>query len=412
MNEALTKKTGYLFFAVIGSLLISVLFFSCMYQTPPSPEFVSPRIHIKGRPAGVTSIDLEVSGADIETIEESIDVGDEEITVEVPAGSDRTFTLTMQNPSVTFSGEVKEDLTAGEELDITIPLEFESSRIIIPDPDANRMVQVDTFTGGGWIDREGSDYGIDLNLFQPYDVDFDNQGRLYIANNDSDEDNQVFRIDHIGDTSVETIVNLGEASNIKVLALDRNNNYLYYTDGWGTFYRKILGPPVGTQISFDIFDEPGVISFQSKGIAVNSNGNLIIPNYQQDEVYEYDPSRSAGDRIVTTSSVSFMSSPTDVRLIDNGVVILNGAGIDGYRILVLDENLALIDHFGNYGADEFYFPLLFVAVLNKKLSILDTDFVTGDEVNRLVSCGSDGGPFTIYMAGDDGQSPFQFYNIC
>ncbi len=87
-------------------------------------EFVNPAIAIKGLPdtVTVTGYELTVTGDDMDTITETIEAGETSLTFDVPAGDNRTFTLTATSSWVTFEGSVTENLTAGDTIDVTIPL--------------------------------------------------------------------------------------------------------------------------------------------------------------------------------------------------------------------------------------------------------------------------------------------------
>lgn len=87
-------------------------------------EFVNPAIAIKGLPdtVTVTGYELTVTGDDMDPITETIEAGETSLTLDVPAGDNRTFTLTATSSWVTFEGSVTENLTAGDTIDVTIPL--------------------------------------------------------------------------------------------------------------------------------------------------------------------------------------------------------------------------------------------------------------------------------------------------
>ena len=409
MNEALIKKTGYLFFVVIGSLLFPVLFFSCMYQTPPTSELVSPRIHIKGQPAGVTSINLAITGADMETIEKSIAVGDNEITIEVPAGNDRTFSLTMHNPSVTVTGEITEDLTAGEEVDITVPLELNETKLIIPDADyyndGGRLVQIDDMTGSGWIERDYSDLGLGFTLeghFIPYDVDFDDQGRIYVANFENNPSGGIIRFDHINDTNPIKITN----EKVPALVVDRENDLVYFlqSDSESYYlYRCNLDGSNPYEYPLGSFgDDP--FNEETLGLTIDDEGMLYLA---------YRPDGTAIQKINPAGSGSYedayWSGGTnffDVMFKDG---FIYAADADGTEIQKLNTDLNLLDTLGDEAEEpEFDGPRRFLAILNKNFYLIDEQWGDDDSFNSLVFFSDFNGlDFTSYQKSTD---PFRFFN--
>ena len=407
MNEALIKKTGYLFFAVIGSLVISVLFFSCMYQTPPSPELVSPRIHIKGQPAGVTSINLEVSGADMETIEKTIDVGDDEIILEVPAGSDRTFTLTIENPSVTFTGEVTEDLTAGEEVDIVITLSLNESTIIVPDADyysgaypGGRLVQIDDMNGSGWIERDYSNLNLGYSLqedFVPYDVDFDSRGRIYVANYSS-TNGGIIRLGHINDTNPTQILS---SNQIVALAVDRNNDWIYFIEAGALQRCDVNGANRKTYADAS--------AQNAQGLCVDNEGMLyMVSNPDGFLIQQIDPSGTGVPS--DTGNYGDLDYSWDVLFADNYIYVADGS-FGSAKIVRFTKDLTYVDELGydpENHSDQFEGPHRFLAVLNRGFIVIDEYEQSSDADDRLVMfSGISGAGWTTYQSSTD---PFSFFN--
>ena len=134
MNERIIKRSAPLFFIAIGVIVISIIFFACSNQTilqetaPVTLDFV---MHEKSMPVSILSMELKVSGDGMDTISEELEADDEEIILDVPAGEGREFELTIEGPTGSFSGLASEDLTPGEEVDITIPISIQETKIYI-----------------------------------------------------------------------------------------------------------------------------------------------------------------------------------------------------------------------------------------------------------------------------------------
>jgi len=122
----------------------------------------------------------------------------------VPSGKSILFSAETNLTSVSFKGEKEQDLLNKTEAEIPIQFNLYETKLVIPDAENNRIVQMDDMTGA------------------------DSQGRIYIANYyNNSEDRGLIRIDDINDTTSDTII----SSRTKALAIDRANGWIYYTDG-------------------------------------------------------------------------------------------------------------------------------------------------------------------------------------
>ena len=433
MNEPILRKSVPLFFIAIGVIVLSVVFFACSIQPSNTTITVTPTVSMKNTPKDINSIELKISGDGMETITESIGPGDEEFEVEVPAGVDRTFELTVVNPSVTFTGSTTEDLVAGEEVEIEIFLNLLSTKTVIPEADESEtnsnpsVIQVDDLSDTGWIKQNYQDYGFSVKTdFRPSDIDFDSQGRIYIANDSStDGIPKVIRVNSISDTAYETVVSstdLGGAG-VPAIAIDRVNHYLYYSTGSSLIYRKSLVSSIGAQESFDITAETEVTFFSTFGFAVDSEGYLYLANNYggEYELYKYDPSLSSPPRMVATQTTPDLNTPNDILILSidsqEYVVVANGSGAAGYKIIVFNTDLSIEDHFFSYPSDpdnptanEVYFPQRFVAILSDKITFIDEE--TGPPtVDRIVQTNDiNGNGWKTYGSTGNGIGQFYFYN--
>src|SRR4030042_702300 len=220
----------------------------------------------------------------------------ESIDLDVLAGPERTFTLLLTTPSATLMAEETVDLKAGETREILFTPKLGGTDIVIPDAMNSRIVQMSDMEGRGWIEKSYADFGVPGYAFHPWDIDFDDQGRIYIANNGGDYSYAgVIRIDDIEHVSLTDIVQVDPNLGMTTLAVDRVNGYVYYYHDSGTFlYRKKINsatiesdPPV----PFDLSKEAAIgTTVSTNGIAVDTEGYVyLINNAGLLNIHKYDP---------------------------------------------------------------------------------------------------------------------------
>jgi hypothetical protein len=278
----------------------------------------------------------------------------ESIDLEVPAGLGRTFTLLLTTASATLKAEATVDLKAGETQNILLTPKLAGTDIVIPDARNNRIVQISDMTGAGWIEKGWIDIGAPGGYdFVPWDIDFDDQGRIYIANTGSDGPvGGVVRVDDIAHLSPTGFVNVDTGTTANTLAVDRVNGYIYYTPGYSPLYRKnIRSATIETDTPevFNLSLETGIgTSFSTKGIAVDAEGYVyLINNLTTPNVLKYDPRRDPGSRVVAFTSVEV---PWDV-MVKDGKVLVSDPG--STSIAIFDLNLTSIGTYsGSLGGPE------------------------------------------------------------
>jgi len=362
-------------------------------------------------PASAQSIALKVTGSNMEETNNTLTASTTAV-VTVPSGSARGFSAESSTASVTFKGETETDVLTADNKDITITLSLYETKLIIPDAKNNRIVQIDDMTGAGWKVLTWSDLGFsNAYEFEPYDIDFDSGGRIYIANYAHTGANKgVFRIDDIDDTGYDLIV--GE-KDVAAMSIDRTNGYIYYSEGWNPVNRKTL-EPLGSEESFTI---PSIGNFATNGMSADQNGAVFIANVTDKNIIKYDPSKPEGSRVIETYSYTGLSSPWGVLVKGNYLYVADTYVSETNNSPIVRFNIdspAQYTRYGSFGATGspgiFYGPHVFAAILNKKLYITDDD---GFDSSKLVAIDDiTGSGWETYGSAGTGEGQFMFFSGC
>ncbi len=235
-------------------------------------------------PTNLTSLVLNVTGSGMDTItQEYVETFPSEITLSVPAGGGRLFEVLAYTPSATLRGAVTRDLDPGAVVDIPIDMGLYETKIVIPDYQNNRLVQIDNdFSSTSWISKTGPDLGYmddgGGTTINPYDVDFDSSGRIYIANYAYD-DVDIFRIDSINSTTIVKITSISSYESTAI-AVDRINNLVYFS----TFSQLHRCELDGNNLKSD-FAMGGISNI--RGLAIDNNGIVYIAH--SNTISAYNP---------------------------------------------------------------------------------------------------------------------------
>jgi len=357
------------------------------------------------QPVGtVTSIALVISGPNMPSIARTLATTDTEVSLEVPAGPDRTFTVLVNTADMTFKGETTIDLVAGESTTVSVRPVLAVTKLVFPDALGGKVIQIDDISGSGWATLSAG--SISFPGFQPYDVDFDNRGRIYISNYGfTTGQDVVLRVDSIGATSYETIVDSGTFSPIVAIAIDRELGYLYYATDTTLKRCNLDGSAVTTLTTTGI----GII----RGMALGRAGILYIAGANGaggQRVFKYNLATQA---VVAEYSAN-LNNPWDVLYKPPYVYVANYYGSDGYKIIRLDENMLNPVGYGinaptlpNTDPGNFYGPARFVAILNKKITLIDDT----DLNHKLVSMDDIlGTNWQTFPTTGNGSAFFTFYS--
>jgi hypothetical protein len=366
-------------------------------------------VNFNNRNPGADSYELTVSDTDIEEININIQTDSNPVTVRVPSGLSRLFTAAVHTASASSHGEKRVNLELGGDASVTIDLELYETKIIVPDAMNNRIVQIDDMQGNGWLELDYDDFGLTITEFNPYDIDFDSLGRIYIANNYTSDPStpQVLRFDDFNDSTSDIIIK-GMTKGVVSLAIDRENDIVYYSTDSGSGNNIHRCDYNGNNNSIFVSGSYGFY-----GLAVDENGDVYAVDDESDFIFlnKYDTNGTLVDGAV---EYSYLNNPLDVLVRDPYLYL-----IDNFKILRLDPSDLIKDPSSQFGKpddgsppenpEEFYGPRQFMAIINDKFTIIDEeDFVSK---NRLVSFDDDplGNDWETYGSTGSGQHQFSFY---
>ncbi len=411
-----SKNIEVSFRLAVGVLLLPlvVTFTGCIFFAAGDTGIAIPNLTVKGAPSDITALSLRITGPGMTPLESYYSSVPSIIEIEVPAGLDRQFELiaypSSASAAISFKGTATADLASGEAKNVDLIMKLNETKLVFPDVTNNyapgEIMLIDDISGSGLRTIAGADIG--LGAFTPYDVDFDSQGRIYIANNVAAPGSSIIlRLDNMNATSYTFITEDSAYVGIIALAIDRERDLIYFTAPAGLFKYDMT---LDNRITLNL----GAIS-TIRGLAVDEDGMLYIAGIDgADKIFKYDPDAQS---VVDFYDVPNLD-PWDVMVKTPYLDVANNNGTSSNAILQLDLDLNLIKGYGdeidnlNTNPGQFYGPHRFVAVLNRKLTILDDDYF-GSNVDKLVSIDDmNGTNWTTLPTSGDGQSLFTFYNLC
>jgi hypothetical protein len=367
-HKSIPSMTKLAAVVILGAA--SLLFTSCFYMPGVSrgnarAGLILPRSVVPN----TASVVLVVEGPGMNTIHASYPTISSSISIDVPAGLARTFTLLLSSASATLQGAATVDLLPGETKDIALNPTIAGTQIVIPDSGNGRLVQISDLKGTGPISLSG--------VF-PSDVDFDDQGRIYVAGSGG-----IVRINDINDTQ---FVPIASQSFIEAIAMDPTHTLLYYTDGSSLWRRQVI-PAIGTEELVDLGRALVTVS-GVRGIDVDSDGFVYIANEFPPEILKINPNPATNPTVLKMYTGS-LAQPWDILAKGNYIYVSDyyvnpqGFPLGGGQIVRLSKDLGFVDSISGYGSDSFLGPERFVATLNKTITVIDETYAA--EGNRLVS---------------------------
>jgi hypothetical protein len=385
----MNKRKVIRYTKLAASLLTAAMIFSSCFMGGLNSTMVTPEIRAIGLPdpSIVASVTLKVTGPDMDPVEVSYSIVPSVINLAIPEGNDRTFELTVgTGPAytgtiATFKGTATADINTDGAV-VTLNMGVGSTKIVVPDYNNNRIVQIDDMSGAGWASATWSDLGFTSDTdFNPYDVALDRNGSIYIANNDSGGlYGGIYRYNSIEFTSGIPLppsfyCDASEQNApLTAVAIDHKNSRVYGIASNIVYYWDLIGLPG----AYTEFKNPmiGPIS----ALAVDIDGNVYIggdDGNSQGWINKYDLNGNLGS---SASSFLFNDGVSDITILNDEVYATINWGSSGARIEKFDLNT--LDHttapfsYGTFSvnptnAGEFLGPYNFLATMNDKLTMID-----------------------------------------
>ena len=357
-------------------------------------------ISIQGAPSTLGDMDLTISGPGMSDINKTVSRDSDSLVLDVPVGPDREFeALRYLNGDTTafYKALSTASVTPGG-AQVTLPIALRSKTIVPEDGEKLHL-----YDAGSWESRGADD---------PYDVDFDEFGRIYVANSTDGAvpvgSGSIVRVDTF--TGAVTTIYTGDYISV---AVDRDNQWIYmlgsaFEDNEGTVFRmRYDGSGQETVVTSSDLPVQSDFGFQlpATGIDVGEDGTLYVS--QQDYVSAVD-----GDTGEVLRSFQYATYGTDASRpnyasadfaadvsVQNGSVYLLLEKTERLGSIVrIDKGLtSILNEYGSSGnttptnAGEFGTPRRLLVTLNQRITVADAgvsevyavDNLDGDGWTRL-----------------------------
>ncbi|MBN2161100.1 MAG: hypothetical protein JW807_17065 [Spirochaetes bacterium] len=238
-------------------------------------------------PASFSSIFVRVTGPDMGPIEKTFSPG-ASISFEVPAGAVRQFEVIAYvapgDPSaaVSFRGTGAASLPAGSTVSIIVAMSLYETKLVIPEYYNNRLYIIDslvdtipvTIYANTLAEKNSPEFSSWYTFMdiQPYDIDYDSLGRIYMSNDPDVEYACIMRMNTVNGDGVVPIVELSGMGQIYGIAIDRKRNLLYYGTDSNGIWSVDLSLKTERQLPLPIaYSGLSMI----RGIAIDEEGNCL-----------------------------------------------------------------------------------------------------------------------------------------
>jgi len=419
------KKIKVLFFLIITILIIVS---GCFFGTTVE-NTVTPIIRAIGLPAAsaVGSVTLKVTGPGMDPVEVSYSQLPSVINISIPEGNDRTFELTVgtvpayTGTIATFSGTATASINTNEAV-VTLNMGIGSTKIIVPDRDNSRLVQITNMNGDNRITLNGSQLstlGFSDSNFNPKDIDFDTNGFIYVANNITATYNGVYMFTSLLDLAPVQILSVSNSMDdgMKAVAIDRKNERVYglfkpYMNSDVVFYNSLTGTP-GTGIQFNFI----TTTFENIwGIAVDNEGNVYLSGQRMNSEPVIEKfSIDGGNSIQSYAPVGLMEPVIDITILNKVLYASKTYSPTVARIEAFNPDTLLhisgTNYYGSYNGNpsnpgEFIGPRNFIATMNDHLTIIDTNSSSFSRIVSLEDLSESG--WKTYGSHGSGTEQFDF----
>jgi hypothetical protein len=377
---------------------------------------------------------IEVTGSGMAPISANLGPGESTKSFEVPSGKARTVTLSLTGSTVKLSGSATVDLLPGQTKTITLKPTVTSSKIIIPDKQNSRIVQIDLMDGTGWkeIGAPSLDPTTGPADFFPFPSDFDAGGRVYFANDSSTGNflKGILRIPDIDHPADFEEVLSSAAYSLAGFVIDRQSNTLYFVreDGPGLWRLQLDGGSVPSLVpdSDTEWNSAAYPNFVANPMAIDARGRIYIADVGNDHkiLARIDLSRPVGSRILVFDPTAYSGAVDfslqgriqDIIVIGETLYVLYPySGLSGGKAVVsFDTDLNPLSTFGDVvsipsGVGDFAFPFFFPRLVGEGKTVYVMDDPSSGGYDRIISFDSMTGlNWKSYGSSGSGQGQFLF----
>ncbi len=410
--------------AVFAGAVIIVFMISGCFFPGAAGSLITPAIRVVDLPDAsiVGSVTLTVTGSGMDPIEVSYSQLPSTINIAVPEGTDRQFELTVTTGSsytgavASYKGTATADVTSDSTV-VTLDMGIGSTKIVVPDEYNNRIVQIDDMSGAGWKSLEGGKMAVFGSLnsnFFPVDVDFDQYGNIFVANN-NDTYTGIYRFSSITDSSPVPILKPSTVIGMSAVAIDRTNNRIYGLYGTSVIWSDYAGSLTGGTPFNYIDSNLSTVS----GIAVDNDGYVYLCGQDYNSEMIIDKFSMDGGAPVKSYLGAVGTPAMDVTILNGILYATVSYRTSVARIESFDPDTLLHTaspySYGTYSsapsaAGEFAGPHNFLATMNNNLTIMDSN--ADNLLSRIVSVDDiTGTGWKIYGAYGSSEGQFIFAEV-
>jgi DNA-binding beta-propeller fold protein YncE len=390
--------------AFVVGLLVSL--FGCMDASLSQSGNAPASISIQDAPDAIPEVGVSITGGGA-NISETVGPGTDALVFELSVGNEHEVTIDATN----YIGRKSFVLPpGGAQVDVQM-----LEKLFVPEQRTGRLVRLDTIRTPNWQEIDTDNLSPSN---RPYDAEIGPDGRIYtVTTGDGD---QILAYESIEDLTPDAV---GTAFGGYAIGIDHNAEVMYSggDGGDGPFLQR--SNLDGTVVE-DLSDLITSI-FQSSvwGISVDDAGAIYVSGLDQGDpeapaVAKIGSNRSEVVWVTSLEAASeFDTFQTDVVAIAGSIYVANPRGVDGQKIVKLDPASGnVLDSFGSFPAQpdnpktgELFGPRRFVAVNNRRLTVIDEYAETGTNIDRLVQFGLDGSGWSSFGTTGTAEGEFQFF---
>jgi hypothetical protein len=450
---------GSKFFLFIFAILSGFLFVQCGFFFKDSAAV---EINLGGGPvppAGAGSFKpgiisggtLSVSSSDSGLLVKDFGAADDTIRMIVPSGRQRVIELEVNlesdivinpGPVLSYIGTAIVDLAPNETKRVSLRMIPGKTRLLVPDMLAGKVVQMNNITDdpGTYVildqntlnTASGGDWPLPVNskVFNPYDIDMDARGSIYIANNQGVDAafNRIVRIKKIDGSGFSQFPKTGGFGGpVESLAIDKINNFIYF------YAKEAKNPGYLSRINLTTADSgfPYVVEQINlnneslytgdtitfiRGMDTDRDGNLYIACVSRNasRIVKIDFNRPQGSRILGSyTDALILNTPFDVIVKGNNLYISNSGDTLGNKLLMIrTADMAFLRSGaipGLKGEGNISLPTRFFAITEKKIFLIDDNLAAVNALEEFFDLDWTG--WKMYTPlGVTGGAYFQFFS--